>query len=97
MDELTQAKNRYHHQLLLIIATSENKEETHFFQNAVMFDLSEDDVRHILTLVQEEQAQGLIKFMDQLDNGYDVETLLNDLIAQELLDESAHKLLRAIE
>ncbi|MCW0952823.1 hypothetical protein OIT44_01910 [Weissella ceti] len=96
MNEVEQAKNKYHHQLLLIIATSVNKEETRFFQNVVAFDLDEEDSKNILRLVQSEDINGLISFMDKLKSGYEIEYLLKDLIAQELLDESAQKLLDSI-
>lgn len=96
MNDFELEKIKYHHQLLLIIATSLNKEETRFFQNIVSFNLSEEDSKALLTLVQLEDVETLTQFMDTLDSGYEIEYLLRDLIAQDLLTAVAKKMLNEI-
>lgn len=86
-------KIKYHQKLILIIATSDDSEKMLFFQNIIAFDLSEQEVKSILEFVQEKNTNGLKKFIKDNQLSYDFETILSDLINQEILVNKARKML----
>ena len=89
-------KIKYHQKMLLIIATSDNSEKTLFFQNIIAFDVSEQEVKSILEFVQEQDANGLKNFINDNQLSYDFETILSDLISQDMLVDKAKAMLNYI-
>lgn len=87
-------KIKYHQKMLLIIATSDDSEKTLFFQNIIAFDVSEQEVKSILEFVQEKDTDGLKKFINDNQLSYDFETILSDLITQEILVNKAEGMLK---
>lgn len=87
-------KIKYHQKMLLIIATSDDSEKTLFFQNIIAFDVSEQEVKSILEFVQEKDTNGLKKFINDNQLSYDFETILSDLISQEILVNKAGEMLK---
>lgn len=87
------AKIKYHQKILLIIATSDDSEKTHFFQNIIAFDVSEQEVKSILGFVQEKDSTGLKKFINDNQLSYDFETILSDLISQDMLVNKSKEML----
>lgn len=79
--------------MLLIIATSDDSEKTLFFQNIIAFDVSEQEVKSILEFVQEQDANGLKNFINDNQLSYDFETILSDLISQDMLVDKAKAML----
>lgn len=86
-------KIKYHQKMLLIIATSDDSEKTLFFQNIIAFDVSEQEVKSILEFVQEQDANGLKNFINDNQLSYDFETILSDLISQDMLVDKAKAML----
>lgn len=79
--------------MLLIIATSDDSEKTLFFQNIIAFDISEQEVKSILVFVQEKDSNGLKNFINDNQLSYDFETILSDLISQDMLVNKSKEML----
>lgn len=87
-------KIKYHQKILLIIATADDREKTLFFQNIIAFDISEQEVKSILEFVQKKDANGLKTFIKDNQLTYDFETILSDLISQDMLVDKAREMLK---
>ncbi|MEI5994495.1 hypothetical protein [Candidatus Enterococcus mansonii] len=87
------SKIKYHQKLLLMITLKENKEDTLFFQGIIDFDLSEKQVKEIMTVVQDGTVEKLKKYLLKENINFDIRALLKSMISQSILLENSKKLL----
>lgn len=90
-DELSKIK--YHQKLLLIIALEENKEATLFFQGIIDFDLSEKQVKKIISIVQDDEVEDLENYLLNENIDFEIHTLLKSMISQSILIDNSQKFL----
>lgn len=92
MDGLELEKIKYHQRLLIHIATNVYSDKTLFFQNVIVFDLSEEQVKIILQAIMQGELNSLIQYIDNESIKYSVENILNDCINQDICIENCKKM-----
>lgn len=90
MNELEKIK--YHQNLLIHIATNKDPEKTVFFQNVIVFDLSENQAKNIIKVIMQGNLNDLIEYVKKESINYPVESILEDCINQDICVENSKQM-----